>query len=97
MPLIVTMQAFTAAGATFGYMDYFNVILGKYTFPADMTAIKIGEIGDAVSPFIELGPNDAGTSPFKLIQFCIYSLALNYLILAIIAAAIPKKRKEKVA
>ena len=73
------------------------VILGKYTFPADMSVTKIGEIGDAVAPFIELGPASNGTSPTNFIHLAIPALGLIYFILGIIGAAIPKKRKEKVA
>ena len=97
IPLLVATKAFAAASSTFGFLDYFNVILGKYTFPADMSVTKIGEIGDAVAPFIELGPASNGTSPTNFIHLAIPALGLIYFILGIIGAAIPKKRKEKVA
>lgn len=95
LPYIVGTKAFAGYGGSFGFKDYFDAIFGKYSFPADWTATKIGEVGDLMYPFIELGPNYPAV--FNLIHLVVPGLGVIYFILGIIACAIPKKRKEKVA
>ena len=92
IPLLVLTKGFVAEGATFGFSDYFNVILGKFEFPADWGPQKIADAGALAAPFIEI---ENHTTNF--IHLAIPALGLIYFILGIIGAAIPKKRKEKVA
>ena len=95
VPYIALNKGLAGQGASYSFKDYFDTIFGKYNFPPEgvtWTPIKVQEIGDAYAKFIELEDHT-----YNLMHLVVPGLGFIYFVLGIVACAIPKKRKEKVA